>query len=78
MYDVERQIAKTATMSKKSLILNDRIHCEHFYFCPVYRQLFFKRNLLLNSVSKSGVIRENLIPTLPSLRMKVVYHRRLH
>jgi hypothetical protein len=34
-------------VAKKNVLINQRIHCEHFYFNPVYKQLLIKRNNLI-------------------------------
>jgi DNA polymerase III delta prime subunit len=40
-------IQMEGSISKKNLIINNRIHCEMFYFHPIYGQLLAKRNQLL-------------------------------
>jgi hypothetical protein len=35
------------SISRKNLIINNRIHCEMFYFHPIYGQLLAKRNQML-------------------------------
>jgi len=40
-------IQQEQSIAKKNLIINNRIHCEMFYFHPIYGQLLAKRNRML-------------------------------
>jgi len=44
---MEQCIKEAGTISKKSTILNNRIHCEMFYYNPIYGKLLSIRNYLL-------------------------------
>ena len=47
LMEMLEEIQKEQSTSKKNLIINNRIHCEMFYFNPVYGQLLAKRNRML-------------------------------
>lgn len=45
--EMQEEIKNEQSIGKKNLIINNRIHCEMFYFNPVYGQLLAKRNQML-------------------------------
>ena len=50
LMEMLQEINNENSIAKKNLIINNRIHCEMFYFNPIYGQLLAKRNkMLLNN-----------------------------
>ena len=47
LMQMTQDIKNEESIAKKNLIINNRIHCEMFYFHPIYGQLLAKRNKMI-------------------------------